>query len=59
MGPAPVAQPFLPMMARDRTTVVVALLARGGSIADNRVGGWYGYRASKAALNRVIRRAAN
>ena len=34
------------------------LSARVGSIADNRLGGWYGYRASKAALNQIVRTAA-
>ena len=34
------------------------LSARVGSISDNRAGGWYGYRASKAALNQLVRTAA-
>ncbi len=37
---------------------VFTLSARVGSISDNRKGGWYSYRASKAALNMVIRTAA-
>ena len=32
--------------------------ARVGSISDNRLGGWYSYRASKAALNMMIKTAA-
>ncbi len=58
IGPALVAQQFLPLMRRDRVTVFAALSARVGSIADNAAGGWYGYRASKAALNMIIRTAA-
>ena len=58
IGPALVAQHFLPMMRRDRSSVFAAFSARVGSIADNAAGGWYGYRASKAALNMIIRTAA-
>jgi NAD(P)-dependent dehydrogenase (short-subunit alcohol dehydrogenase family) len=35
--------------------VVVALSARVGSIGDNRLGGWYAYRASKSALNMMLK----
>ena len=58
IGPALVAQHFLPIMPRHRSGAFAALSARVGSIADNASGGWYGYRASKAALNMVIRTAA-
>ena len=58
IGPALVAQHFLPVMPRDRASVFAALSARVGSIADNRAGGWYSYRAAKAALNMIIRTAA-
>ena len=58
IGAALVAQHFLPMAPRDRSSVFAALSARVGSIADNATGGWYGYRASKAALNMIIRTAA-
>lgn len=54
-GPALVAKHFLPILARDRKAVFAALSARVGSIGDNRLGGWYGYRAAKAALNMMIR----
>lgn len=54
-GPALVAKHFLPLLARDRRAVFAALSARVGSISDNRIGGWYGYRASKAALNMLVR----
>ena len=57
-GPAITAQAFLPLLARDRKTVLAALSARVGSISDNRLGGWYAYRASKAALNQIIRTLA-
>jgi NAD(P)-dependent dehydrogenase (short-subunit alcohol dehydrogenase family) len=54
-GPALVAKHFLPLLPRDRPSVFAALSARVGSIGDNRLGGWYGYRASKAALNMIMR----
>ena len=57
-GPALVAAAFLPKLRIERKTAFVALSARVGSIADNRLGGWYGYRASKAALNQLLRTAA-
>ena len=55
IGPALVAKHFLPLMPRVGRTIFVALSARVGSISDNRLGGWHGYRASKAALNQLIR----
>lgn len=58
IGPALLIRHFLPLLPRDRPAVFAALSARVGSIADNRLGGWYGYRASKAALNMLIRTAA-
>lgn len=54
-GPAVSAKHFLPLMCRDRKAVFAALSARVGSISDNRMGGWYSYRASKAALNMVLK----
>ena len=54
-GPALVARHFLPLLTRDRPAVFAALSARVGSIGDNRLGGWYGYRASKAALNMIVK----
>ena len=56
IGPALCARYFLPLLAPDGR--FAALSARVGSISDNRLGGWYGYRASKAALNQLIRTAA-
>ena len=55
IGPALVAKAFVPLLPRGRRAVFAVLSARVGSLADNRLGGWYGYRASKAALNMVVR----
>ena len=54
-GPALVAKHFLPLMPRSGKSVFAALSARVGSISDNRLGGWYSYRSSKAALNMMIK----
>ena len=53
-GPALLAKHLLPLTPRDRPSLFAALSARVGSIGDNHLGGWYGYRASKAALNMLI-----
>ncbi|MXO85417.1 SDR family NAD(P)-dependent oxidoreductase [Altererythrobacter aurantiacus] len=58
IGPALVAKHLLPQLPRDRRSVFAALSARVGSIGDNRLGGWHSYRASKAALNMLIRNFA-
>lgn len=58
IGPALVLKHVLPLLRRDRRAVFAALSARVGSITDNRLGGWWSYRASKAALNQIIRTAA-
>lgn len=58
VGPALVLRHFVPLLARTGRAEVAMLSARVGSIADNRLGGWYGYRASKAALNQLVRTAA-
>jgi NAD(P)-dependent dehydrogenase (short-subunit alcohol dehydrogenase family) len=57
-GPALAAKHFLPKLARGRRSVLAVLSARVGSISDNRLGGWYAYRASKAALNMIVKTAA-
>jgi NAD(P)-dependent dehydrogenase (short-subunit alcohol dehydrogenase family) len=57
-GPILAAKHFLPLMPRTRKTVFAALSARVGSITDNHLGGWHGYRASKAALNMFLKTAA-
>lgn len=56
--PALAAKHFLPLMRKDRRAVLALLSARVGSISDNQIGGWYAYRASKVALNMVIKNAA-
>jgi NAD(P)-dependent dehydrogenase (short-subunit alcohol dehydrogenase family) len=58
IGPALLMKHFLPLLADDGKTVFCTLSARVGSIADNRLGGWYSYRASKAALNQLVRTAS-
>ncbi|AWB22129.1 KR domain-containing protein [Methylobacterium currus] len=58
IGPALVAKHVLPLMPRRGRRVFAALSARVGSIGDNRLGGWYAYRASKAALNQILRTLA-
>lgn len=58
IGPALIAKHILPLLPRDRRCLFAALSARVGSIGDNRLGGWHSYRASKAALNMLIRNFA-
>ncbi|MGY6411198.1 MAG: SDR family NAD(P)-dependent oxidoreductase [Alkalilacustris sp.] len=58
IGPALVLKHALPLMPRQGRAVFAALSARVGSIGDNRAGGWYGYRAAKAALNQYLHSAA-
>jgi NAD(P)-dependent dehydrogenase (short-subunit alcohol dehydrogenase family) len=57
-GPALVLREAARLLPRDRRAVFAALSARVGSIGDNRAGGWYGYRAAKAALNQILRTAS-
>ena len=56
-GPALVIRHFSPLLAPERA-IVAMLSAKVGSIADNRLGGWFSYRASKAALNMVVKTGA-
>ncbi|MFN7165365.1 MAG: SDR family NAD(P)-dependent oxidoreductase [Hyphomonas sp.] len=58
IAPALIAKHFLPLMPKVERSVFAALSARVGSISDNRLGGWHAYRASKAALNMLIRNFA-
>lgn len=58
VGPALVAKHLLPLTPRDQRAVFAVLSARVGSIGDNRLGGWHSYRASKAALNMLLRNLA-
>lgn len=58
IGPALLMKHVLPRLPRSGKAVFATLSARVGSIGDNRLGGWYAYRASKAALNQLVRTAA-
>ena len=55
IGPAMIAKHFIPKLNSKSRSVFCALSARVGSISDNSLGGWYSYRASKAALNMMIK----
>lgn len=54
-GPLLLAKHLAPLLPRRERSVFAAISARVGSIGDNRLGGWYAYRASKAALNQFLR----
>ena len=56
-GPALVLRHFAPLLDRQRS-VMAFLSAKVGSLGDNRLGGWYSYRASKAALNMLVKTAS-
>jgi len=56
--PALMAKYLLPRLTKEKKSFFAALSARVGSISDNRLGGWYAYRASKSALNMIIKNAA-
>jgi NAD(P)-dependent dehydrogenase (short-subunit alcohol dehydrogenase family) len=58
IGPALLVKHFAPLLARDRITRWAMVSAKVGSIGDNALGGWYGYRASKAALNQIVKTSA-
>ena len=58
IGPALLIRAALPHLPKEGHAVIAALSARVGSIGDNRIGGWHSYRASKAALNQIVRGAA-
>lgn len=58
IGPALWAKHLLPLMKHSDRSLLATLSAKVGSIGDNRLGGWYGYRASKAALNMLLKTAA-
>ena len=58
IGPALVAKHMLPLLPKSGKSIFAVISARVGSIQDNRLGGWYGYRASKAALNQLTRTLA-
>lgn len=58
LGPLLLLAQLKGLLARDQATQVAAVSARVGSISDNRLGGWYSYRCSKAALNMGIKSLA-
>lgn len=58
MGPALLMKHILPLLPRDGKSVFATLSAKVGSIGDNRIGGWWSYRAAKAALNQFVRTAS-
>ncbi|WP_424972898.1 SDR family oxidoreductase [Dinoroseobacter sp. S76] len=58
MGPALVLRHAQRLLPKDRPSVFAVLSARVGSIGDNRLGGWYSYRAAKAAVNQLVHTAA-
>lgn len=58
IGPALILRHAPRLLPIQRNAVVAVLTARVGSIADNNLGGWYSYRASKAAANQVVKTAA-
>jgi NAD(P)-dependent dehydrogenase (short-subunit alcohol dehydrogenase family) len=58
VGPGLLLKHFVPLLAPGQRVIWGKLSARVGSIEDNRKGGWYGYRAAKAALNMLLQTAA-
>jgi NAD(P)-dependent dehydrogenase (short-subunit alcohol dehydrogenase family) len=58
LGPALVMKHFLPLLPKSGRCVAGFISAKVGSIGDNALGGWYGYRASKAALNQLVKTAS-
>ena len=55
IGPTLIGKYFIPYLRKDEKSVFAFLSARVGSISDNKLGGWYSYRASKTALNQIIK----
>ena len=58
ISPALLLKYFSPLLSMNHRVIWAKLSARVGSIEDNRKGGWYGYRSSKAALNMLLQTAA-
>ena len=58
IAPAMIVKHFMPKLNRERQAVFAVISARVGSISDNKLGGWYAYRASKAALNMILKNAS-
>ncbi len=58
IGPALLLKHFAPLLPIEGVAKIVFISAKVGSIGDNALGGWYGYRASKAALNQIVKTAS-
>lgn len=58
IAPAIIAKHFLPKLNKESQSIFAAISARVGSISDNHLGGWYAYRASKTALNMVLKNSS-
>ncbi len=58
IGPALVLKHFFPLLPQQGRCIAGFISAKVGSIGDNALGGWYGYRASKAALNQLVKTAS-
>lgn len=58
LGPAMVIKHFFPLLPRHGPCTAAFLSAKVGSVGDNALGGWYGYRAAKAALNQLVKTAS-
>jgi NAD(P)-dependent dehydrogenase (short-subunit alcohol dehydrogenase family) len=58
IGPALLIKHLLPLFPRDGKAVFATISAKVGSISDNQLGGWYGYRSAKAALNQIVKTAS-
>lgn len=55
IGHALIIKYFSPLLDHEKLSVLACLSARVGSISDNYLGGWFGYRSSKAALNQIVK----
>jgi NAD(P)-dependent dehydrogenase (short-subunit alcohol dehydrogenase family) len=58
IGHALIIKYFTPLFNQETKSFLICLSARVGSITDNYLGGWFGYRASKAALNQIVKSAS-
>ncbi len=58
IGPALLLKHLAPLLPKEGAATLVFISAKVGSIGDNALGGWYGYRASKAALNQIVKTAS-
>lgn len=58
IAPAIIAKYFVPKLSKENQSIFAAISARVSSISDNHLGGWYSYRASKSALNMILKNLA-